>query len=361
VSQELSLQAGSALAVPSTLSLYSVDHASWRGALHPIVAGLFAIATMLAPWPARALPPLADGDDLPRDDAIDAAPHELWLDPSGKSPLWVAIDASMQRREGKTGFGAMLMLGLPLERLGAHAAKRKTPAAHASSRAVAETAAPDRVAKIDKADMPAPVTSAPSAAEAAPLATPMPSGDAAPKPSGSRSPPDSAPHISPRDAREAIDHALERAHLVEPEARIDALAARARISALLPELRLRVTRSLDESQTVSPTEYDPTRTTASGGSGLWLEARATFRLDRLVFADEEVALERTRRERSEAQSKLIARVLALLFAWQRAATLERDAGASPEEQLASMLARVEAEVELDVVTGGWFSRSRAGR
>jgi hypothetical protein len=158
-----------------------------------------------------------------------------------------------------------------------------------------------------------------------------------------------------------VEAALQREKLVDPDARIDALASRARTAALLPELRLRASRSVDEGQTLSPTEYDPARVTASGSVSLWLEARATWRLDRLLFADEEVALERAKSQRAEAQAKLIERVLGLLFTWQRAVAREDDAAAPPEEHLAAALKRIEAEVELDILTAGWFTRWRATR
>src|SRR5206468_2423172 len=143
--------------------------------------------------------------------------------------------------------------------------------------------------------------------------------------------------VTPDAARGAVRAALRRAHLEAPGARIDDLASRARTSALLPELRLRAMRKVDETQNQAPTEYDPERTTASGGSGLWLEARATWRLDRLVFADDEVALERLRSERIEQQAKVARRVLELLYGWQRALALEADPLASPEEHLAATL------------------------
>jgi hypothetical protein len=164
--------------------------------------------------------------------------------------------------------------------------------------------------------------------------------------------------LTPAVARAAVQAALERAKLVDPDTRLDAIAARARSSALLPELRLRASRSVDEGQTLSPTEYDPERTTASNGVSLWLEARAAWRLDRLLFADEEVALERLRSQRAEAQAKVIKRVLGLLFAWQRALALEDDAAAAPEEHLGAILKRLEAELELDILTAGWFTRWR---
>lgn len=166
--------------------------------------------------------------------------------------------------------------------------------------------------------------------------------------------------MTPLVARAAVDAALRRARLVDPSATIDALASRAHRAALLPELRLRVSRTIDEGQTLSPTEYDPARRTATGGTSLWLEARATWRLDRLLFADEELAFERLREQRAEQRARLSARVLEKLFLWQKANALADDPSASPEDNLAARLHVLEAETELDLLTSGWFSRWRSG-
>jgi hypothetical protein len=129
----------------------------------------------------------------------------------------------------------------------------------------------------------------------------------------------------------------------------------------LPELRLRVMRTVDVGQALSPTEYDPTRTTGVDDVLFWLEARATWRLDRLVFAEEEVSLERMRHERAEAQAKLTSKVLKLLFDWQRALAFAESPLLPPEEALGARLEVLEAEAELDLLTGGWFAKWAAGR
>src|SRR5690606_33800397 len=98
------------------------------------------------------------------------------------------------------------------------------------------------------------------------------------------------PLVRPRDARAAISAALEEAGVPLAHAQLDDLDSRARWSGLMPRLRLRATRLVDESSSLSPTSYDANRTTESGGTSLWLEARATFQLDRLVFADEELRI-----------------------------------------------------------------------
>ena len=79
-------------------------------------------------------------------------------------------------------------------------------------------------------------------------------------------------------ARGAVAAALRRGRVAAAEDRLDGLASRSRSSATLPELRLRAMRVIDEDEALSPTEYDPSRTTLSGGSSTWLEARATWKL-----------------------------------------------------------------------------------
>lgn len=302
--------------------------------------------------PARALTPLIDPDDDPRRPLItreETTPHELYRETSRRSPLWIAIDTTIGRgRDGIPTYGAMLLFGVPLDRV----ASRKIPIVH-----IAEGDKGDA----DRKPPPAPAPSQAPTPAPAKLAPPSPA-KLAPAASGEKLAPIRLPvEVSPAVARGAVQAALERAKLVDPDARIDAIAARARSSALLPELRVRASRTVDDGQALSPTEYDPLRTTATSSVGLWLEARATWRLDRLVFSEEEVALERLRVQRVEAQTKIIERVLGLLFTWQRSMAIADDGAASPEEHLAATLKTVEAEVELDILTGGWFTKQRVLR
>jgi len=303
---------------------HSILRAGSARAIPNAVPPLIGLALGLFSLPARGLPPPIDPDDDPRRPLLtreETTPHELYGQPSGRGSLWIAVNASLHRgKDGIPTYGAMLLLGVPLERLAT-----RRPA----SVRIAEGAKQEEKAK------PAP---------------PAP---------GERPPPLRLPvQVTPSLARGAVQAALSRAKLADPDARLDALVSRARSSALLPELRVRVSRTIDEGQTLSPTEYDPARTTATSTAGLWLEARATWRLDRLVFADDEVALERVRAQRAEAQAKVIERVLGLLFSWQRALALADGGAASPEEHLAATLKAIEAEVELDLMTGGWFSKQR---
>ncbi|TKD08888.1 hypothetical protein [Polyangium fumosum] len=296
-----------------------------------------ALVVLLHVTPARAASTLPDDDWAFHAvaDLDDASMHELWSDGASRGSLWVSLQASFVRRdEGRNDLGAMVLVGVPIERIAEPAGARR---------------ARGRVSKATSVD---PVALAP-APEPEPSAAPAAEAVA----------PREAPRLvlSPSVARAVVSAAIEHARLEEHVARVDRVASRARASALLPELRLRVTRLLDEARALAPTEYDPDRVTASGGSSLWLEARATFRLDRLVFADEEVALERLREERAATRHKLEARVLEALFTWQRACVERDDEALEPEARTRATLVVLEAESTLDVLTGGFWSRWKAAR
>ena len=333
--------------------------ASSRPFLSLLFVVLGGLASALRAPSARAAPPTQDDESpelAPRLERFDVAPHELWTAnpspdrPGARPPLWLAVEATVSRLVGgERSYGAMLLASVPLERLADRAPRVGALSPPIGAGAAPRLEPPPRPPKRPK-DPPADSgAGGPSSRAEAPLEAP-----------NSVAPPALPVRLTPEVARAAVHAALRRANIVDPEARVDGLASRARASAVLPELRLRVTRLIDDAQSLSPTEYDPARTTATGGVSLWLEARATWRLDRLVFADEEVAFERLRRDRAEAQSKLAARVLELLFAWQRALAREADlAGRAPKERLAATLDVIEAEASLDIVTDGWFTRWRA--
>jgi hypothetical protein len=301
-------------------------------------AAIFA-AMILWALPARAVTfPAEDLDDLgPRIDGLDVPPPVPRPAPAGhRPPLWIAVEARYgQRRTGERDVGGMVLLGIPLGRFAQSSPKAAPqppalkPAPSSNGRGADESKAPP------DPKLPA---SRPDARQPE-LTIPIP--------------------MRADVARGAIRAALKRAHLDDPEARLDGLVARAARAALLPELRLRVMRLVDEAENQSPTQYDSQHTTASGGTSLWLEARATWRLDRLVFTEEEIAVERLRYERAEAQERLSTRVLELLFAWQKACALAENPLASPEERLAASLKVLESETTLDVLTDGWFARWRA--
>lgn len=136
--------------------------------------------------------------------------------------------------------------------------------------------------------------------------------------------------------------------------RLDSLSSRARSSALLPEVRFRVVRNTDQALRWIPTTDDPYRITQADGTGLILEGSATFRLDRLLFASEEIAIERLRSDFGDARLKLEGRVLAAVLGLFQARERACAANASAE-QGAQVLKALELFAELDGLTAGWFS------
>lgn len=322
-----------------------------------------ALVLACAAIPARALAGPVEIDDAPVHPRHEIDPR-LELDPSVDledpprarlpsplhAPMWLALSATLRRRQaGDTALGGMLVLGLPLDRLVGR--DRRVNVVAEGPPEADEGTPPDAA----RAEAPAPDTPSPrgsSSVVPAPRASPLPGA----RPRALRVP----VTVTSTAARAAVDAALHHARLADPELRLDALASRARSSAALPELRLRVLRLVSQGEALAPTAYDPTRTTMKDGASFWLEARGTWRLDRLLFADEEVALERMRHDRADARSRLTSRVLKLLFDWQRALAGADNPAASPEEKLAARLRAIEAEAEVDLLTDGWFSRWRAG-
>lgn len=307
------------------------------------VALIFALLSLTLS--ARAFAGPADHDEpllSPRtesDPRLDLGePARSFRAPSPlRAPVWISLGVSLaQKSDGDRAVGAMVLLGLPLERIRARDVRSGSFGDPAHAPAPARKPAPRA-----KPETPSKLPPAPPSAVPPPLRIPI--------------------VITPDAARAAVDAALRRARLADPDARIDSLITRARGSAGLPELRLRGLRSVDQGQALAPTEYDPARTTATSGSSVWMEARATWRLDRLIFADEELSLERMRHERADARAKLTTRVLKLLFAWQRALALADNDALSPEENLKARLRSIECEAEIDLLTDRWLTRFRASK
>ena len=157
--------------------------------------------------------------------------------------------------------------------------------------------------------------------------------------------------------RRLLRAALQRNADESVEERLSSLGARARAAAVLPELTLRGARSTDQSLRLSPNGSYVSDYTQTGGAGLIFEARATWKLDRLVFADEELHVERLRIQRERVRERVVELLLKHLFAWQRARgrllaaldTLGDDERAELEAELDS------ARAALDVLTDGAFS------
>lgn len=181
-----------------------------------------------------------------------------------------------------------------------------------------------------------------------------------PRAAGARSESSVVVRLTPELARATLAAAQRAQGSARARARYDSLSSRARASAALPELRLKAARTTDESLRLAPTSNDPYRYTQAGGVSLALEAQATWRLDRAVFAEEEIQIEHLRRHRARRDERLAEDVLRALFGWQRALARSADEALAPDERQLAELQVIEAEVRLDVLTGGWFS-PRAAR
>jgi len=274
-------------------------------------AALFAGPLLSAPSPAHAAP--------------DSAEPTFWI--RGVQQLHFAPDS------GRRDFAATLGLSLPWQFLLAQAAPPPS-----------EPTSPDDPEERQATDArAAPAESTPA------VPTPNPRPHAGPAP---RTP------LTPSLMRATLERAYEAQGADEAEGRLESLDARSRWSAALPELRLRAARATDQSQRLAPTIDDPYRYTRDGGTDLAFEVRLTWRLSGLLFNAPEVSVERIRSERAQRRAELRREVLKLLFAWHRAGLVSEDAAALDEERQAAMLARLEAELTLNALTGGWFEAGR---
>lgn len=162
-------------------------------------------------------------------------------------------------------------------------------------------------------------------------------------------------------ARAVVSAVQAAAGLPGGRVRLDSLLRRARHSALLPEVAFRLGRNSDQSLRFAPTQGDPYSYTSTGGADWRVEGRVTWQLDRLIYVKEELAVERMRRTDAEDEVKRSRVALELLFDWQLALLEEADAELPAPTRLEATLRRLQAEVQLDALTGGWFSQIAAPR
>lgn len=167
---------------------------------------------------------------------------------------------------------------------------------------------------------------------------------------------------TPDVARQAVTEAWRVAGLGSNDASLDAMAARARWSAVLPEVRLRVLRHVTD--TTHTTGSDPATTDTPyysyDSNSSWVEGRMTWRLDRLLFAEEEPTIERLRLDRQEQRMRMAAKVIEQVSKWQRA---HFDATQSPDgslDKVDALMREMESSSALDVMTAGWFTRWQEG-
>ena len=250
--------------------------------------------------------------------------------PSQAERFAVSVHARTTRASARAEQAAWLSLTLPLDRL---ASPRPTLRA-----AAATPSAP-------------PVPAAPATSEPAQDQGSARQHSAAPQPGISFEQLRALSELSQR----ATVVALAVAGAPADRRRLDSQAARSRLSAVLPELRLRAQQSTDQALRWAPTSDDPYRVTQADGAGTTLEVSATFRLDRLLFSREELVVERLRVQAGQERLKLEQRVLGAVLGLFRAHELGCAEGGEEETRTLQRVRGLELLAELDVLTAGWFS------
>lgn len=159
-------------------------------------------------------------------------------------------------------------------------------------------------------------------------------------------------------AQRAAHVAILHAGLTEGDGEVDRMATRARLSALLPEFRVRAQgTSAGVRDYVSDT--GSIATSYLGPSAL-IEGSLTFHFDRLAYSGQEARLERLRLERIEARARITQKVIDEIARWSKATGEERDSPDGTESRADAIARRVSAQMALDVWTGGWFSQALEG-
>jgi hypothetical protein len=244
-----------------------------------------------------------------------------------RAGTWLTLGSYWRSYEGRyQDIGLFLMAGVAFDRI--------ARASHGSSVEVIADGTSKLRPGSSATDAPPPPS---SAALAAALPVPAPSRVV----------------VTPEVARKAVTTAWRTSGLGVDDARVDSMIARARSSAALPEARIRAMRVFAEATSGGIVPID-TSTYASAGNSIVLEARLTWRLDQLLYANEETSLERLRLERQDARAKVAGKVLDALFQWQRAWLAVRTATPGTRDATDATMRLIEAEAGLDVMTGGWF-------
>jgi hypothetical protein len=150
--------------------------------------------------------------------------------------------------------------------------------------------------------------------------------------------------------RALVARALYAARARGPRATRE-LARRARLSGLMPEVRIGLERG-SQLDLASSDSGQSSRTSTAQGDALKLQASVSFDLPRLVFASEEVRILSVERWLANDLQELSAQVVALCFRHRRAAR------ALVEGELDKVDELDEIEALLDMLTDGAVAASR---
>ena len=160
--------------------------------------------------------------------------------------------------------------------------------------------------------------------------------------------------LPPTWVRAAVAAAWRAHGLQGEESRLKDMTKRARWSAALPETRLRATHTQNGQARVDLL-IDEQKYYDRNGFNMGLEARLTWRFDRLHYSEAEPKLARMRMDQIDAKSDIAKKVLHAIFQWQQARLEEYTSPPRSKKRLKASEQRWEAEMTLDVLTGGWWS------
>ena len=158
-----------------------------------------------------------------------------------------------------------------------------------------------------------------------------------------------APALAADGQAEALRRELARLSRSEHQGQAD--QQRARLAALLPEVRVGAARAqrYDETVATTLTEAERSRLGAGAGDSVALEVRATWRLDRLLAHPQELAAARAAVAEARAERVLAGEVIHAYFEALRAR--RRAARAGPEQRAERELDAREAAARLAALAG----------
>lgn len=131
---------------------------------------------------------------------------------------------------------------------------------------------------------------------------------------------------------------------------------RSRIAALLPDLSLRVDRALARDADLSRASSGTQRIDLGTDEDTALQARAVWRLDRLLFDDVELRIYQVARQRQHQRTELLLQVTRMYYQRQRL-LLGHTGGNRKQSSAERALAIEELTDQLDALTGGYYRRA----
>lgn len=239
--------------------------------------------------------------------------------------------------DGKHNFGVQFLLQFPFDRVGRTRHHCLRQSSEAQTKKSASANSPSNASSQTQADS----DTAPDASANATQQLALP----APKP---------RLVVTSALARACV-HAAWRAQGLQPSSQLQQMKSRARLSSLLPETRLRYGRDWGQSYRITPVTDDSYRLNESNTGARTVEARLMWKLDRLVFADEELPIERFALQKQQERGRLAGQVLKALFEWERARLATLDPSLDGSELLEATVREAESMTLVDVLTAGWFS------